>query len=164
MISHGRVLKTEVIKQLETINGMFHDYNSDPSGMITTRVMIVDGIGVAVNKQDVRSMPYSLPVLPDFCYVGGTVQKKVFEAIAQERQKQEDKWGANKPQSLPGYLMILESELEEAKRGWIKNLPGKSAPLNEIVQLAAVAVACLERYGLTGSAVATDDIPDNEHN
>jgi hypothetical protein len=165
MISHGRVLKEDVIKKLEAVNRMFHDRQSDPSGMITTRVIILNsGKTVPVTKQDVCGMPYSLPVLPEYCYVGGAEQVKVFEAIAQERKNQEDKWGENKPQSLPGYLLILESELNEAKLGWIKNLPGKSAPLNEIVQIAAVAVACLERYGVSGSTIATDDIPDNEHN
>ncbi|MDF2435461.1 MAG: hypothetical protein JWP44_5092 [Mucilaginibacter sp.] len=86
--------------------------------------------------------------------------QQVFEAIAAERQHQDEKWGKDKPQSLPGYLMVVESELDEAKLGWIKNLPGKSAPLNELVQVAAVCVSALERYGVTGNTYSTDDIPD----
>lgn len=85
--------------------------------------------------------------------------KDVFDAIKQERIKQDDKWGVDKPQSLPGYLMVIERELAEAKEGWLKNLPGKSAPLNELVQVAAVVVACLQRYGLEGNVISTDDIP-----
>ena|SRR5688572_17166461 len=84
----------------------------------------------------------------------------VFKAIDLERKKQEDKWGKDRHQSLPGFIMVLEAELAEAKHGWIKNLPGKSAPLNELVQVAAVAVACLEKYGVSGNAIPTDDIPD----
>ena len=85
-------------------------------------------------------------------------QEQVFAAIAAERDRQSTKWGKNKPQSLPGFLMVLERELAEAKEGWNKDLPGKSAPLNELVQVAAVAVAALERYGLTGNTISTDDI------
>ena len=84
----------------------------------------------------------------------------IFNAINIERANQDIKWGPDKPQSLPGYILCLESELEEIKRGWVKNLPGKSAPLNEMVQLAALAVACLERYGTTGNTISTNDIPD----
>lgn len=88
-------------------------------------------------------------------------REAVFDAIAAERVRQDLKWGKDKPKSLPGYLMVVEAELAEAKQGWIKNLPGKSAPLNELVQVAAVCVAALERYGVTGSAISTDDIADS---
>lgn len=84
---------------------------------------------------------------------------EVFEVIAQERYYQDIKWGADKPQSLAGYLLVIERELKEAKEGWNKDLPGKSAPLNELVQVAAVVVACLQRYGTTGNTVSTNDIP-----
>lgn len=83
----------------------------------------------------------------------------VVNAIHDELTKQDKKWGVNKPQSLPGFLMIIESELAEAKLGWNKNLEGKSAPLNELVQVAASCFAALQRYGLTGNAKATDDVP-----
>ena len=83
----------------------------------------------------------------------------VFEAIAQERKKQDLKWGVDKPQSLAGYLLVIQRELDEAVEGWNKDLPGKSAPLNELVQVAAVAVACLQRYGTTGSTISTNDVP-----
>lgn len=163
MISRGRVLKESVVEQLHILDHKF-TYPESGEKDITTRIISVAGGRVGINKHEVMNLPHNLPELPDFCYVGGAEQAQVFEAIAKERQYQEEKFGENKPQSLAGYLLILESELEEAKRGWIKNLPGKSAPLNEIVQIAAVAVACLERYGLTGNAVSTNDIPDNEHN
>lgn len=83
--------------------------------------------------------------------------EKVFAAIKVEREYQDKKWGSNKPQSLAGYLLILESELAEAKKGWIKNHSGRNSPLAEIVQIAAVAVSCLERYGVDGSAIPTND-------
>lgn len=160
MISHGRVLKSSVVRALQDADRFFHDPVAGRN-LITTTVISVGGLNIPVNKSDVRSIPYSVPQLPD-CYVGSAEQTKVFEAIAKERKNQDDKWGEDKPQSLPGFLLILESELNEAKLGWTKNLDGKSAPLNEIVQLAATAVACLEKYGTSGSAIATDDIPNSE--
>lgn len=76
-----------------------------------------------------------------------------------EREKQDQQWGEQKPQSLPGFLVILRSELHEAEQGWVKNVQGRHAPLNEILQIAAVAVACLEKYGVEGTAIATNDVP-----
>lgn len=102
-----------------------------------------------------------LATLPDFCYDATLSMPQVFEAISKERSRQDEKWGPNKPQSLPGFLLVLEKELEEAKEAWVKNVTGDHAPLNEIVQIAATAVACLEKYGVTGSAQATNDIPED---
>lgn len=83
----------------------------------------------------------------------------VFNAINDERQHQINKFGADKQQSLAGFLLIIESELEEAKRGWIKDNQGRNSPLHEIVQIAATCVACLEKYGVIGNTLSTDDRP-----
>lgn len=83
--------------------------------------------------------------------------EQVFDAIRQERTHQQQKWGVDKQQSLPGFMLIMRKELSEAEEGWAKNIRGKHACLNEIVQLAATCVACLEKYGIDGSAIATDD-------
>lgn len=88
-------------------------------------------------------------------------RQKIFDEIDAERKRQEQKWGTDRQQSLPGFMMIIEAELAEAKTGWMKNVGGKHAPLNEILQVAAVCVACLEKYGINGSAVSTDDIPES---
>lgn len=87
-------------------------------------------------------------------------QQQVFDAIEAERRYQDQKWGADKPQSLAGFLLVAEKELAEAKEGWNKNLAGRNAPLNELVQVAAVCVAALERYGVDGTTINTNDIPD----
>lgn len=102
-----------------------------------------------------------LATLPDFCYDATLSMPQVFEAISKERERQDFIWGPNKPQSLPGFLIVLEKELAEAKEAWVKSVTGDHAPLNEIVQIAATAVACLEKYGVTGSAIATNDIPED---
>ena len=84
---------------------------------------------------------------------------EVIEAIRKERHFQDTKWGVNQPQSLAGMMLVAQAELNEAINGWIKNSPGKSAPLNELVQVAAVVVATLEKYGTTGITKSVDDIP-----
>lgn len=72
----------------------------------------------------------------------------VFEAIIKERNRQNEKFGKDKQQSLPGFIVILENEIAEAKHAWTKNITGKhQTPCEEILQVAATAVACLEKYG-----------------
>ena len=78
------------------------------------------------------------------------------EAIAKvrsERAHQDAKWGSLEQhnQSIPGYLVILQSELDEARAGWMKNVEGDHSSLSEIRQIAAVAVACMEQYGIEGN-------------
>ena len=81
------------------------------------------------------------------------LQSEVFSAIAAERDYQDAKWGDldEKNQSLAGFLLILRKELEEAEMGWMKNKGGRDSALGEIVQIAAVAVAALQQYGLEGN-------------
>ncbi len=89
-------------------------------------------------------------------------KQQVYEAITHERNFQDLKFGVDKQQSIAGYLQILRSELGEAERGWIKNVQGRDSVLSEILQIAAVAVGCLEKYGIMGSATTTDDIPQSK--
>lgn len=84
-------------------------------------------------------------------------REEVYAEIDKEREYQFNKWG-DKPQSLPGYLIILKKEIDEAIDGWMKNSTGRNAPLNEVVQVAAVAVACLEQYGCDGITCNTLDL------
>ncbi len=85
-------------------------------------------------------------------------REEVFLAISKERIYQERKWGAEKAQSVPGFLLIMRKELEEAEKAWMKNVRGeRQTVLEEIVQVAATAVACLERYGVEGNTVSQND-------
>jgi hypothetical protein len=79
--------------------------------------------------------------------------EEVFELIRKERDFQDIKWGSleEKQQSLAGYLLIIQKELDEATLGWVKNKTGKDSALTELVQVAAVAVACLQQYGAEGN-------------
>jgi hypothetical protein len=78
---------------------------------------------------------------------------QVLTAIVAERAHQDEKWGplSTKQQSIAGYLLVLEKELDEAKSGWIMNAEGRDSALAEVLQIAAVAVACLQQHGLNGN-------------
>jgi len=69
----------------------------------------------------------------------------VFDAISREREYQISKWGQNE-HDVPGWLLIMEAELKEAKEAWVKR-NGDSAALEEILQVVAVGVAALEQHG-----------------
>lgn len=77
----------------------------------------------------------------------------VFAAVQREREYQDAKWGTieEHPQSIAGYLLIIRKELEEAENGWMKNASGRDSALQEILQIAAVAVAALQQHGLEGN-------------
>jgi hypothetical protein len=80
-------------------------------------------------------------------------RQEVFDKINEERDYQDNKWGSlqERSQSLPGYLLIIRKELEEAEAGWMKNLPGRNSAMSEILQIAAVAVAAMQEYGFEGN-------------
>jgi hypothetical protein len=73
----------------------------------------------------------------------------VYLLIDKEREHQDAKWGDIEahPLTVGEWLLVLEAELDEAKRAWAKNTPPPHSDLDEIRQIAAVAVACLEQHG-----------------
>lgn len=85
-------------------------------------------------------------------------REDVYAAIDKERDYQDQKYGVDKGQSLPGFITIMRAELAEAEQGWLKHSIGRHSALQEIIQLAATCVACLEKYGVDHSAISTDDI------
>ncbi len=82
----------------------------------------------------------------------------VYSAINDEMYYQEKKYGKDKEQGLAGYLLIMQNELEEAIKGWNKGVTeGRDSPLAEIVQVADVAIKCLETYGVVENTLSTND-------
>lgn len=85
-------------------------------------------------------------------------REQVYAAIDAERAYQDKKYGPDKTQSLPGFFLIIRKELDEAEAAWLKNIRGeRNTALEELVQVAATAVAALEKYGTSGNTVSTDD-------
>jgi NTP pyrophosphatase (non-canonical NTP hydrolase) len=97
-----------------------------------------------------------------FMSIPPTISKRVQEAIEKELEHQQQKWGKDKQQSLAGYLLILQYEINEAVDGWMKNKGERNSSLQEIVQVVATGVACLDFYGVEGNALSTNDITEAE--
>lgn len=89
------------------------------------------------------------------------VRKEVFNAIHRERVWQERKWGTleERPHTVGEWLLIAEGELAEAKQAWVKGVSDLDA-LQELLQVAAVAVAALEQHGLFERPYAALGQPD----
>lgn len=73
----------------------------------------------------------------------------IFEAIDRERVYQDMKRGPahDRGLSLGDWVLILQEELEEVRREFVRN-EGDRAARKEVLQVAAVAVACLECLGV----------------
>lgn len=75
---------------------------------------------------------------------------KVFEAIERERAYQDLKYpgpdGGPMPHSVGEWILILLGEIQEAHAAWLKG--DLDAARQEILQVAAVGVACMEEHGV----------------
>lgn len=69
----------------------------------------------------------------------------VWDAISVERKYQSIKHGEH-PHGVAEWLLILEEEIAEAKKAWVKG--GDIEALTEVLQVATVAVACMEQHGV----------------
>lgn len=78
-----------------------------------------------------------------------TPEFKAIEAIGVERDFQDKKFGPNSQHTIGEWILIMEAELDEAKRALIKGGTGRDSVLMEIVQVCAVGLACLEQHGVT---------------
>jgi hypothetical protein len=74
----------------------------------------------------------------------------VIQALLDERMRQDQKHGspADNPHSIGAWLLIVEAELNEAKTASIKGGTGHDNVINEIKQIAATCMACLEQHGI----------------
>lgn len=79
-------------------------------------------------------------------------RKQVYEAIDTERDYQDAGRGNAKrhegqPEMTPGeHLLCMEKCLTDARESWYKP-DGGAACLDHVRKVAALAVACMERYG-----------------
>lgn len=76
------------------------------------------------------------------------IRKSVYSLIDQERNRQDEKWSHRKNNSTPEWMMILGEEYGEACQAGCDILfdhkNNRDLFIEEIVQVAAVAVAILE--------------------
>lgn len=80
-------------------------------------------------------------------------RSQVYAAIDKERHYQDVKWGtlADHPHEVGGWLTILRNKMHDADTAWCGRR-GDELALCEILQIAAVAVACLEQHALCEAA------------
>lgn len=83
--------------------------------------------------------------------------EEILSRLQFERTKQHGKWGEHRPQSLAGYIILIEKELAEAKEGYAKDVRGAHSAINELWQVAYLAIDCLERYGSQDYVETTND-------
>jgi hypothetical protein len=69
----------------------------------------------------------------------------IYEAIDRERDYQAEKH-LEEPRSVGDFILIMRSELAEAERAW--NKAGCKRAIEEMLQVAATAVACMEQHGV----------------
>jgi hypothetical protein len=74
----------------------------------------------------------------------------VMEAVDVERDFQNKKWGnvTLNPHTPAGWMMLIESEMNEAKHALIKGGMGRDSWRAELIQVAALCCAALEQHGL----------------
>lgn len=75
-------------------------------------------------------------------------QGQGIEAILKERAFQDEKFGPGSKHTIGEWLLIMDAELQEAMKALVKGGTGRDSVLMEIVQVAAVALACLEQHGV----------------
>jgi NTP pyrophosphatase (non-canonical NTP hydrolase) len=81
----------------------------------------------------------------------------VYTAIDKERNHQIEKWGLERDLSILDYVRVLLLEVEEVLDGIEKDdQKPRSTALEELTQVAAVAIACLEHHGLKGNKSMID--------
>lgn len=79
-----------------------------------------------------------------------TSKTDVINVVLEERDFQDEKWGPidENPHDLGTWLLLIESELDEAKLAAVKGGKGRNAVRHELVQVAALCMAALENHGL----------------
>lgn len=81
-----------------------------------------------------------------------THKAEIATAILKERYFQDNKHGTiatdGGSHTIGEWLLLIEAELAEAKTALIKGGSGRDSVRSEIVQVAALCMACLEQHGL----------------
>lgn len=77
---------------------------------------------------------------------------EVQQHVEVERLFQDSKHGPieTHPHTIGEWILIMESELAEAKLALIKGGEGRDSVLQEILQVVAVGIACMEQHGVKG--------------
>lgn len=75
------------------------------------------------------------------------MRNDILSAIEKELRFQDDKY-PDSSHTLGEWVLLIEAELEEAKVALIKGGTGRNSLRSEIIQVAALCVACLNEHGV----------------
>ena len=92
-----------------------------------------------------------------------TPRSLIYEVINGERDFQDEKWGTPQehPHSIYEWIGIMEQELKEAKEAFFSH-PADRLMLDEVRQVVAVGVACMEQHGFTKREMTYDKQSDGD--
>ncbi len=74
-------------------------------------------------------------------------RQEIYSAIDSERDFQVQKH-KDEQHSMGAWLLLIESELNEAKLASVKGGSGRNSIRSELIQVSALCVAALEQHGL----------------
>jgi len=109
------------------------------------------GAGVVVFLRATGENPNISELPTDGVLVPGasTPIERVFAAVVRERAWQDQKWGTieQHPHEVGGWIALVRKELREAEDAWCTQR-GDAGALEELLQVAATAVACIQQHGI----------------
>lgn len=101
-----------------------------------------------------QTPPPTFPILTDQTPLPGPFrisgpQATIMSAVVRERRHQDQTHGTivDHPHSVGEWLLIIETELLEAKAAWVRETGDRGALL-EILQVVSTGFACLEQHGV----------------
>lgn len=127
------------------------------NGQIVTPNNNIGYVTFLSETQHVSSLSNQYYQLPKDCYDSTLSFDQAVDVVRTKRQKQDQKFGVDKPQSLAGFMLILQHKINEATHNWYQGNIETNDPLSSIVDIAAVAIACIEKYGDKGNTISTND-------
>ncbi|SRR6266566_4441670 len=132
------------------ICGMVAEHNIHMVGKTDTAQLVENLKAATLRRKEwmARAMQNSVSQKPEPIL---TFQE-VITAVIKERAYQDAKYGAieTRQTSLSSWLLIIQAELDEAKAGWLKGTKGRDSCLQELVQVTATCIACLQTHGTEG--------------
>lgn len=131
------------------VEGRHIERHGDQHSDYLAHVSVVEGVEESM-QAGAEQLQKAQKLLEELGQLRG-IPREVVQAINAEFDYQDAKHGPDRRQTLPGYLLVMESELLEAKLGWNKNLTGRSSALHEVVQTVAVGLRCLRDHGTEGN-------------
>ena len=75
-----------------------------------------------------------------------TDRRLIFEAVDRERDHQDRKYGPLRRHEIPGWLVIMEREIQEVKEAWADG--DITNAVRELLQVTSVGIAALEQHGV----------------